>query len=85
MKVWVTKYALTRGIIETEIDEQTPGITFFMNGMHFDTNAVGVYWHTTKKGAVLRAEQMRQEKIVSLKKQIEKLEGMKFEKKYSKV
>lgn len=44
MKVWITKYALTDGIIEAE-----------------------------------KAEEMRQKKIESLKKQIEKLEEMRFE------
>lgn len=79
MKAWISKYALSKGIIETEIDEQTPGITFFSNNMHFDSNSVGIYWHRSKKGALLRAEEMRQKKIASLKKQIEKLEKMKFD------
>ncbi len=79
MKVWITKYALTRGIIETEIDKQTSGITFFENGMYFDTNVEGIHWHTTREGATLRVEEMRQKKITSLKNQIKKLEGMKFE------
>ena len=39
----------------------------------------GKEWHRTKEAALVRAEKMRQKKIASLKKQIEKLERMKFE------
>lgn len=39
----------------------------------------GVEWCKTKEEAIVRAEEMKKRKIVSLKKQIEKLEKMKFE------
>lgn len=75
MKVWITKYALTTGIyeIEAEITE---------NGSAYDMHASlptfyckeGKDWHRTKEDAIQRAEAMRQKKIASLKKQIEKLE-----------
>ena len=78
MKAWISKYALSKGIIETETDEQTPGMTFFSNNMYFDSNSVGIHWHRSKKGALLRAEEMRLKKISSLEKQIKKLEKMKF-------
>lgn len=35
-------------------------------------------WHRTEAAAKVRAEQMRVERIASLKKQIKKLEGIKF-------
>lgn len=79
MKVWITKYALTQGIIETEIDKQNSAMTYFTNGMYFDTNAIGTYWHDTKESAVKTAGEMRQKKMDSLKRQIEKLEKMRFE------
>ena len=79
MKAWITKNALTKGIIETDIERELLGITFFSNDMYFKTSSMGIDWHTSKKGALLRVEEMRQEKIESLKKQIKKLEDMKFE------
>lgn len=39
----------------------------------------GKEWHRTKKSAIKKAEEMRQKKIDSLKKQVEKLERMMFE------
>lgn len=80
MKVWITKYALTSGVIETE---GTVSISFpdmldakgFANYLHGE----GKEWHKTKESAIKRAEEMRQKKIESLKKQIKKLELMRFE------
>lgn len=39
----------------------------------------GDEWHETKESAIAKAEEIRKKKINSLKKQIEKLEKMKFE------
>jgi len=39
----------------------------------------GKDWHTDKESAIKKAEEMKQKKIKSLKRQIEKLENMKFE------
>lgn len=74
-KVWVTKYALTRGIIETEgqIDEDFPGI-LDAKGITNYLHGEGNEWHRTKESAIAKAEEMRQKKIESLKSQIEKLE-----------
>lgn len=79
MKVWITKYALTSGIIETEIIKSGPIYTVFENDLFLYTYDREKDWHTSYAGAKSRAEKMRQKKIASLKKQIEKLEGMKFE------
>lgn len=79
MKVWITKYALTKGIIETEIALQEGVWTIFENNIYMYTNERGKHWHTAYKRAKLRAEEMRQKKIASLKKQIEKLEKLNFE------
>ena len=88
MKVWITKYALTDGISEVEIIAEhkilenpieyksrylcrnTDGDQFYLNGDDF------CY---TYECAIQKAEEMRQKKIASLKKQIEKLERMRFE------
>ena len=81
MKVWITKYALTDGIIETDAnpvlcgsvcisDTISPVLCRILNEGE---------WHSDKKQAIDKAEEMRQKKITSLKKQIEKLERMRFE------
>lgn len=76
MKVCITKYALTDGIQEMEgkLSEKK----------YFLSND-GVYcigqkdWHKTRAEAVTRAEEMRKAKIDSLKKQLDRLEKLKFE------
>ncbi len=71
---------MTEGIIETDATVITEG-----NGIsvHFDGNLFANYfygkdWHETKDDAVWRAEEMREKKIASLEKQVEKLEQMRF-------
>lgn len=80
MKVWVTKYALTDGIIEA--DGEPYGLEWFSaswdNGDKCNDFEQGE-WFDTKERAIQKAEEMRQKKIASLKKQIEKLEGMMFD------
>ena len=76
MKVWITKYALTRGIFELEVD--SCGIDV-VNGKESLYPYFEGDWRKTKEEAVLRANCMREQKIKSLKKQIEKLEKMKFD------
>lgn len=79
MKVWITKYALTTGIFEMTAEITEHGSAYDMHSS-FPTyyHGEGKEWHKTKESAIARAEEMRQKKIASLKKQIEKLEGIKF-------
>lgn len=84
MKVWITKYALTRGIIEAEIDEvknvgYCHAYWIDKNGYKCDSFFHSRYFEKDKESAVAKAEEMRQKKIASLKKQIQNLEKMKFE------
>ena len=88
MKVWITKYALTDGIEEIdsnqvkEFEITDMGYLYFRrNGKYSYTMAIYSQkdWHRTKESAIKKAEEMRQNKIVSLKKQIKKLEEMRFE------
>ncbi len=88
MKVWITKYALTDGIIEAEIIEQ-------WNVRNDPVCVMAKYLCQSQNSnkyildsddfcfdyecAIQKAEEMRQKKIANLKKQIEKLEGMRFE------
>lgn len=80
MKVWITKYALTDGIIEAEGE---PYGLEWVSASWDDGYRCGDFekgeWFDTKETAIQKAEEMRREKIESLKKQIEKLERLRFE------
>ena len=80
MKVWITKYALTDGIIEAEGEPY--GLEWVSascdNGCRCNDFEQGE-WFDTKERAIKKAEEMRQKKIGSLKRQIKKLEKMRFE------
>ncbi len=78
MKVWITKYALTKGIQQETAKEG--------NLTESGSLSYGVYgwapegdWHRTESSALAKAEQMRLAKIASLKKQIAKLDKLRFE------
>lgn len=78
MKVWITKYALTRGILEREVEDCGDGI------VKDDSSYITCYYNKKdycldNESAIAKAEEMRKKKIDSLKKQIDKLEKMKFE------
>ena len=81
MKVWITKYALTDGIIEADANPVLCGsvcISDIISPVLCRILNEGE-WHSDKKQAIDKAEEMRQKKIESLKKQIDKLERMRFE------
>lgn len=81
MKAYITKYALTDGIKEVEDARQ-----FNNSGMiHVASIHSQAYffnegneWHKTLESAIEKSENMRIKKIASLKKQIAKLENLKF-------
>jgi len=80
MKVWISKYALTQGIFEMDA-EQSENFPEMINrvGNHIETYHVeGRDWHLTKEDAIKKAEEMRLKKIESVKKQLSKLEKLKF-------
>ena len=78
-KIFIFKYALTKGIIEVDAKIE--------QGIHEEyamvKDWIGFIWLNrdyvhTKEEALKKAEEMRLKKIKSLKKQIVKLEKMKF-------
>lgn len=75
MKVYITKYALTKGILEAEAEFCT-GTGMINVGRHGYYHGEGKEWHRTREVAVKRAEIMRTNKIESLQKSIAKLEKM---------
>ena len=80
MKVWITKYALTDGIIEAEGEPY--GLEWVSaswdNGCLCNNFEQGE-WFDTRERAIQKAEEMRQKKIESLKNQIKKLEEIRLE------
>lgn len=83
-KVFITKYALTQGILEEEAD-----ITVYQSPIEkpreyarvkgdWSGYPIGKEAFYTLEEAVKRAEEMRKKKIESLKKQIVKLEKLSF-------
>lgn len=78
-KIWVTKYALTSGIFEAEAEiEDQYGRMASIPSRRYFTAFHGNDWHRTLTEANKRAEEMRLKKISSLKKQLKKLEELKF-------
>lgn len=77
MTYYITKYALTAGIYTREGEAE---------GKHLSLNAgrsdAEFYhnseFHETKEEAIARAEEMRDRKIASLEKQLDKLRSMDF-------
>ena len=82
MKVWDSKHALTSGIKELEVkqSEDFPEMVVHNAGeMDYYLHGEGREWHRTLKSAAIKAENMRIAKIDSLRKQIAKLEALRFE------
>lgn len=82
MKVWITKYALTKGIftLEVEVCTQNASLVYATKpGPLQEREYYGKpYWHETLDEAREHAEGMRVRKIASLRKQIAKLQELKF-------
>ena len=85
-KVWISKYALEMGIIEADglaLGEECNN-SFAVNIPNYSLPREDYFiqegdWHKTKESAIKKAEEMRNEKIKSLKDEIGKLESIKFE------
>lgn len=94
MKVWITKYALTQGMFEADVEleraDSGRGPSMVVLRGERDGGTVIAYfhgegreWHRTKSGALDRCEALRQMKIEALEKQIAKLRAMKFDEEVS--
>ena len=80
--VWVTRYALSDGVIEfVANDSEIQQGSFYAacEGLLARCQTEGKDWHSTKASAIARAESMRAKKIASLHRQIAKLEALRFE------
>lgn len=85
MKVYITKYALTKGIFQCdgEVSKEYPQmfsvdenkLKGFLNTQYFHKP----YWHETREDAVVHANQMVKKALASAWKRVRKLEAIKFE------
>lgn len=74
--VYVTKWALTKGILKVEATFSAAGSAFW--GAHGSAYGEGRGWHRTEDEAIKRAEEMRKAKIASLTKAITRLRKLAF-------
>ena len=81
-KVFITKYALTKGIIEKEADIHSfkDGSKFAYVRGEFIGYKITVDAFCDYESAIQRAEEVRKKRIASLKRRIEKLEKLSFNK-----
>jgi hypothetical protein len=82
MKAFITKYALTKGILEVEgnIPENFPNMFSVPISIHsfHAFHGEGKDWHRTRHGAEMRAEEIRLAEIESLTKRIARLRKLSF-------
>jgi hypothetical protein len=77
MKVWITKYALTKGIIEVEAHFciESSKMIEVRQGEYYH----GREWHETRSLAVSRAIEMRDAALVTARAKVKQLEQLTFE------
>lgn len=80
MKVWITKYALTAGIYQEEVERSERGVWKDNGPSRIGQGFYNNDWHETPESAIAQAEKKRAAKIRSLEKQIAKLKTLDFEK-----
>ena len=81
LTVWMTKYALTTGVKEVEIEPIEEGSDYvYTREGYLETQLVlGKTAFLDRKGAMINARQQCTKRIASLQRQIAALEKMKFE------
>ena len=84
-KVWITKYAISKGIFTVEGDVSSAAPSMFAAisresgySPHLYFHGEGRDWHTTEESAKAWANEMVRKKLLSLRRQITKMEKMKF-------
>jgi hypothetical protein len=80
MKVWISKYALSKGIYAKEVVDVGEGVVRTVGSYWSFFHGEGKHWHRTPEEALRRAEEMRAAKLASMRKQIAKLEKIDFAK-----
>lgn len=77
-KMWVSKYALTKGLYEEEVTIRDDSQYVIAKGDCWNSLKLGHDVFPTREEAVQRAGKMRDAKLASLAKQISKLEKRAF-------
>ena len=79
MKVYITKYALTHGIIATDAtpDRKEPTMIRVKHGAGL-REFRGNDWHSYRRDAIARSAEMRDLRILSLNRQRDRLDRIKF-------
>ena len=79
MKIYVTKFALTKGILEKEAEIcSTVNEKMIKVDSKYPEYLHKPFWHTSKEDAIVHAEILRENELKSLEKRIEKLKKIKF-------
>lgn len=78
LKRWVTKYALTTGVVKVEGKFGSDKKYFYSDQGWAMIQYGPKDHHDTREQAVARAEEMRQAKIKSLQKQLDRINKLEF-------
>lgn len=79
--VWITKFATTTGIFERDamvIDDRMVRLANLpgeYGGIYYHKP----FWHETREEAITHAKQLQAKKLVSLRRQLAKVEGLRFD------
>lgn len=79
--VWITKYALKRGLLERTVLDVLPGGRVRVEWPEYPYGRLVVGpddWHASRELAERRADQMRRHKIAALRQTIRRLESIAF-------
>jgi hypothetical protein len=79
MKIFCTKYALTKGIEELQAEKCGNNMVRVEAEWSYYLHGEGKEWHSTLESAIKKAEEMKLKRIASLKKSLNKLECMRFD------
>ncbi|MEE9459652.1 MAG: hypothetical protein V3V84_07815 [Candidatus Bathyarchaeia archaeon] len=82
MKIWNTKYCLTDGITEHDVEETDSNIVTIMKAKtRYSTHlhGEGKEWHKSLEGAASRANEIKIKKLQSLAKSMKRISAIKFD------
>lgn len=82
MKAWITKYALTSGILEMEgevVEKFTSMFRSNIDAGEFQQFFHKPYWHPSREAAVVHANELKERKIKSIEKSLSKLRKTTFQ------
>ncbi len=79
MKAYITKYALTSGILEKDVEicEGFPKMVRVLKNSYSE-NYHKPFWYESREEAVEHAEKIRVKKLLSIEKEVKKIKGLKF-------